>query len=621
MHRYSLGRHRTHTHCNQKHEKGSLDLLAEHEDLSWVKQLHCDPKHAVHAPNKKSREVWSGHYVPVIPTPLETPYLVAYSRSMAASLGLNEKTCSSSEFAALFSGDLSVVKGGFNSSWATPYALSIYGEEIYQNCPFGTGNGYGDGRAISISEVVVEEETGAKRRWELQLKGAGTTPFCRSGDGRAVLRSSVREFLTSEAMFHLGVSTTRALSLVASRTEKVLRPWFSGGKRIFPSLDDPRLARYPKNILPMLLMQLSEAMKEPDVMEESICAITCRAAPSFLRVGHIELFSRRARSKRGDALAKEELELIVEHVFFREYPELSKDQDSRPLQDRALDMLRQASKRFAKMTAEWIRVGYCQGNFNSDNCLVGGRTMDFGPFGFIERFEPLWNMWTGGGVHYGFMNQPKAGEKNFGSLVDAIVPLLDQEHAKEARTILSNHGEVAMNATNKMWRTKLGLQCWSTAARDLLDELLRVMEECQADYTLFFRQLATVLENCDEQSEVDRLFHPVEGCFYRCSSQEDKAKVTSWLKTWITQAKGSGPPGEVAQRMRRFNPKFVPREWILVNAYTAANKGDSSLIEELQRLFETPYDEHDEELSGKYYKKAPAETYEGVGVGGTAFMT
>ncbi len=172
--------------------------------------------------------------------------------------------------------------------WACGYALSIYGTEYYQQCPFRTGNGYGDGRAISIFEGVING-----RRWEMQLKGGGSTPYCRGADGRAVLRSSIREFLAQEHMHSLGVPTSRSLCLYTSKTEKVERPWFEQGSY----------------------------SKDPELMIEEEVAITTRVAPSFLRVGQLELFGRRARKKEHPR-AMEELEKIVLHLIDREYSEL-----------------------------------------------------------------------------------------------------------------------------------------------------------------------------------------------------------------------------------------------------------------------------------------------------------
>ena len=184
---------------------------------------------------------------------------------------------------------MSAVEGTPLRSWATPYALSIMGSPLTNNCPFGNGNGYGDGRAISIGEVVIpganrgsaadaatpaETEGSDERRWEMQLKGGGTTPFCRGADGRAVLRSSIREFLASECMHALGVPTTRALSLIVSEGETSRRPWFSGAAQEI-SMDDPRLARFPPDVRRQVIAQLSQN-QEPDVMIEEQCAITCR---------------------------------------------------------------------------------------------------------------------------------------------------------------------------------------------------------------------------------------------------------------------------------------------------------------------------------------------------------
>lgn len=238
---------------------GSLSGLEANANHSWLQQLEPDPETQRHQPNKMSREVKSGHYVEVLPTPLKHPHLISVSPAMAAELGLTAEITSSPDFLRFFSGDISVAPT-FHS-WATPYALSIYGDEIVRNCPFGTGNGYGDGRAISIGEVVIPskargaaaDKEGAgeesrhevkqhshgstSRRWELQLKGGGRTPFCRGADGRAVLRSSVREYLVSEAMHALGISTTRALSLITSPST-VKRPWYSGRP-----VDDSKLPR------------------------------------------------------------------------------------------------------------------------------------------------------------------------------------------------------------------------------------------------------------------------------------------------------------------------------------------------------------------------------------------
>ena len=188
--------------------------------------------------------------------PLLDPCLVAYSPDVARDLGLSEEDCGSADFLQYVSGHVETMPK--MRSWCTPYTLSVAGSEI------STGNMYGDGRAISVGEVVVDGS-----RWELQLKGAGSTPFCRGADGRAVIRSSLREFLASEAMHQLNVPTTRSLSLIMSLSESALREWL--GERVY----------------------------EP-------CAITCRVSRSFLRVGHLELFGRRARDAWGESTERQD---------------------------------------------------------------------------------------------------------------------------------------------------------------------------------------------------------------------------------------------------------------------------------------------------------------------------
>src|SRR5690606_14452224 len=197
-------------------------------------------------------------------------------------LGFCEELLKEDEFIKLFSGDISNVSIKNDiKSWATGYALSIYGTEYYAQCPFQTGNGYGDGRAISVLEAVING-----KRWEFQLKGGGKTPYCRGADGRAVLRSSVREFLAQEHMHSLGIPTSRSLTLFTSKKEQVTRPWFNE----------------------------NSYSKDPEVMIEEDVAITTRAASSFLRVGQIELFGRRARkNEHKDAL--KELEMIILHLI------------------------------------------------------------------------------------------------------------------------------------------------------------------------------------------------------------------------------------------------------------------------------------------------------------------
>ena len=199
--------------------------LAQLANYSLVDRLYSDPDSKVNAEDYLPRQVFSGHYVPVNPTPIDSPIYIAHSKNFFDELGFCHSLATSEDFIRMFSGDNSQLPEPLRKiGWATGYALSIYGTEYYEQCPFKTGNGYGDGRAISILEAVING-----KRWEMQLKGGGKTPYCRGADGRAVLRSSIREFLAQEHMHALGVPTSRSLSLYVSQTEKVGRPWFLKG--------------------------------------------------------------------------------------------------------------------------------------------------------------------------------------------------------------------------------------------------------------------------------------------------------------------------------------------------------------------------------------------------------
>jgi len=392
-----------------------LHSLWNHFDHSWIKHLSPEtPENRIksqktagatddgHSNNVK-RPVFNGHYVPVRPLALKNPRLVIHSPDMATRLGFSPTDVHSPEFTLFFSGDVDrafhAITGGTTvddkiATWATPYALSIMGTRYTSNCPYGTGDGYGDGRAISIGEVLSPSDLshdGLPQRYELQLKGAGPTPFCRGADGRAVYRSSIREFLASEAMHHLNISTTRALSLILSdgvSGDKVNRPWYSedSKRQGLPDIQDPRLSQYSLEDRKMILAQLKAQIKnDPNIMIQEPCAITCRVSPSFVRVGHIDLFARRATRDLIQEDAKpninsaefHELEQLLWHACYREFPSqcyhpFHKDND---VASASKALLENSLENISTLVANWIRVGFVQGNFNADNCLIAGRTM------------------------------------------------------------------------------------------------------------------------------------------------------------------------------------------------------------------------------------------------------
>jgi len=547
----------------------TLDDLAALADYSLLTTLNADPNATENGIDHFPREIFSGHYVPVNPTPISDPEYVTHSYNFFSELGFSNNLATSEGFMQMFSGDLAQVPAPLRQQgWACGYALSIYGNEYYQQCPFGTGNGYGDGRAMSVYEGVING-----KRWEMQLKGGGKTPYCRGADGRAVLRSSVREFLAQEHMHALGVPTSRSLSLYVSKSETVRRPWYSEGSR----------------------------SQDPDIMVYNPAAITTRVAPSFIRVGQLELFGRRAR-KQEHPKALEELEMLVQHLIDREYSDLIDNDLSLP--EKALVLAQAFRDRLTSLVSNWIRVGYCQGNFNSDNCAAGGFTLDYGPYGFMDAFDPQFQPWTGGGHHFSFLNQPLAAEQNFHMFCVALAPLFQTapEGIDQLSEIRNGFAEEMTNKMEAMWAAKLGLCKFEP---ELFKELLALMTQTQADYTLFFRELSNLPEHIDLLTNT----------FSNVPSSKLNQRWEEWLQQWntaINQANStlSRSREECMQQMKKVNPKYTLREWFVQPAYQQAAEGNYGLIRELQEVMTQPYAEQSPEVEEKFYRLRPTELNE-----------
>lgn len=554
---------------NPRSTVANLNQLAALVDYSLLNTLNCDPDATEDGEDYLPRQIFSGHYVPVKPTPIADSIYVAHSQTFFKELGFDDDLAQNDGFRRLFSGDVSHVPAPMRKiGWATGYALSIFGTEYIHQCPFQTGNGYGDGRAISVYEGVIQG-----KRWEMQLKGGGPTPYCRGADGRAVLRSSIREFLAQEHMHALGVPSSRSLSLYVSPTEQVNRPWYSEGS-------------YSVN---------------PDILVSNPVAISTRVAPSFLRVGQLELFGRRVRSVAHEN-ALEELEKIALHTIGREY----KDEidESLPLSEQMVRLAIAFRDRLTGLVSDWLRVGYCQGNFNSDNCAMGGFTLDYGPFGFCERFDPRFQPWTGGGEHFSFFNQPEAAERNFHMFWTAVRPLLEAHPEALAKfdDIRKGFSAVMREKLENMWAAKLGLQSFNY---DLFSELITLMAKTQVDYTIFFRELSKLPESilCFEKS------------FYKELTDSLDQDWARWLEAWRAQLDNEGRGLElVTEAMLALNPKYTWREWLVAPAYQQAMQGDFTLIYELQAVLTNPYDEQSKEIEDKYYRLRPAEFFELGGV-------
>ncbi|WP_292356906.1 MULTISPECIES: protein adenylyltransferase SelO family protein [unclassified Methylophaga] len=575
---------RPHQQTDSMETISNLDNLAKCVSYSFMDTLNADPDATSNGADHYPRQVFSGHYVPVSPTPLEDPEYVAHSKNLFRELGFADSLAQSADFMRVFSGNLAYVPEPMRKvGWACGYALSIYGTEYTQQCPFQTGNGYGDGRAISVLETVINGH-----HWEMQLKGGGRTPYCRGADGRAVLRSSVREFLAQEHMHALGVPTSRSLGLYVSKTEKVKRPWYSEGSH----------------------------SRDPDTLISEPAAISTRVAPSFIRVGQIELFARRARNNEHPQ-AMEELEQIVLHLIDREYGDVIDQNLS--TSEKVLMLAREFRNRLTSLVANWIRVGYCQGNFNSDNCAAGGFTLDYGPFGFCEMFDPYYQPWTGGGQHFAFLNQPVAAEKNFHMFCTALRPLLTshQDSLRQLDEIQSSFASVMQVQMEKMWAAKLGLDTFNA---ELFNELVALMMQTSVDYTIFFRELSMVPDEIG----------PLKKSFYKNPTyKQDPERINKRWSEWLTKWKAliakantteSQPFSheELSNKMKQVNPKYSLREWLVVPAYQQAKEGNYSLIRELQEVMTNPYDEQSKDVEDKFYRLKPHAFFE---VGGLSYYS
>jgi uncharacterized protein YdiU (UPF0061 family) len=466
-------------------------------------------------PHQVAGALWSH----VEPTPVAAPRLLATSPELAAELGLPPDL--GPDAAAVFAG---------NRLWPgmQPYAANYGGHQ------FGHWAGQlGDGRAIVLGELRGPDG----RRHELQLKGAGPTPYSRRGDGRAVLRSSLREFLCSEAMHHLGVPTTRALTL-ALTGDQVVRDMFYDGN----------------------------ARPEPG-------AIVCRVAPSFLRFGSYEL-----PSSRGDVGL---LRILVEHTLRHHAPQFL------PMTpDSVAAWLADVATKTAELIAHWLAVGFVHGVLNTDNLSILGLTIDYGPYGWIEDFDAAWTPNTTDlpGRRYCFGNQPQIGHWNVQQLGIALLPLLD-ERTESVEAALAAYRTAYEQAFTRHYRQKFGLPLGEDAAADtLLADGLQLLAAHPTDMTRFFRALATAAE----LPATDDLPAALGEAFYGPPPATHTAALVAWLRRWRA-AVGRGP--ELASRLRQTNPKFVLRNWLAQQAIDAAEAGDFEPLRTLQQVLRQPFAE------------------------------
>jgi uncharacterized protein YdiU (UPF0061 family) len=492
-------------------------------DNRFINALPADPIY-----ESTRRQVLSACYSFIEPTKVKAPTLVAHSSEVADQIGLSESDCMSASFTNVFSGN-ELLEG------MKPYA------QCYGGHQFGNWAGQlGDGRAINLGEVINKDG----EHFCLQLKGAGETPYSRTADGLAVLRSSVREFLCSEAMFHLGVPTTRALSLITTG-ENVVRDMFYDGR----------------------------PQQEPG-------AIVCRVAPSFLRFGSYQIFTSR------DDLAT--LKTLVDHTITSEFPHLGE-----PCVEVYIDWFKEVTERTAEMIAHWMRVGFVHGVMNTDNMSILGLTIDYGPYGWLEDYDPNWtpNTTDATNKRYRFNNQSPIAQWNLLQLANALYPLIEQ--AEPLRDILSLYINHYNDTIQAMRAKKLGMSQYDEALHQQLHDILQLVE---TDMTIFFRHLANVDLDSSPQND-EQLIAPLIDAYYQVDQLTDEYKKTlcKWLRAYQLAVNAEGINNEQRkQKMNRVNPKYVLRNYLAQLAIDDAEQGDFKRVNTLLECLRHPYDEQPE---------------------------
>jgi len=332
-------------------------------------------------------------------------------------------------------------------------------------------------------------------------------------------------------------------------------------------------------------------------------------------VGQLELFGRRAR-KNEHPKAMEELEKIVLHIIEREYGDVIDNQLSTV--EKVVLLAQAFRSRLTSLIANWIRVGYCQGNFNSDNCAVGGFTLDYGPFGFCDVFNPNFQPWTGGGNHFAFLNQPVAAERNFHMFCTAIQPLLvqDPESLHQLDEIRSGFSTAMQAQMEKMWATKLGMVTFHPA---LFKELESLMAQTPVDYTIFFRELSMIPDDIQplKKSFYKDLMHATDHETLDKRWSEWLTKWTSMIITFNTTDDNGAERcsrEEISKQMKLVNPKYSWREWFIVPAYQQANEGNYASVRELQEIMTQPYSEQSKTVEDKFYRVKPTVFFETAGL-------
>lgn len=495
------------------------------------------------------RQVFAAVYSRVIPSPVKNPHLIAAASEVADLLELSHASFANPQFAQVFGG--SELLPGME-----PHAC------VYGGHQFGNWAGQlGDGRAINLGEV----KNSRGEHWTLQLKGAGPTPYSRTADGLAVLRSSVREFLCSEAMFHLGVPTTRALSLVGTG-ELVRRDMFYDG--------NPQM--------------------EPG-------AIVCRVAPTFTRFGNFEIFSAR----NDIALLKKFTDFTLRTDFSDLFPDASIDFTKSDY----LRWFNEICMRTAQLMAHWMRVGFVHGVMNTDNMSILGLTIDYGPYGWLEGYDPDWtpNTTDAQGRRYRYSAQPRVALWNLAQLANAIYPLINEVEPLQAA--LENYRAEYERCAQRDAAAKLGLRQFDPAQDQVLTEqLLACFQLVETDMTIFYRTLAQLNADDIPHYADSQCVDIVRDSFYTPFDVPAETQWANWMRLYAARLQqdyvlNGNTHTQKCDRMNAVNPKYVLRNYLAQQAIDKATQGDYSEVEKLLQILRKPYDEQPEYQD--YFAKRP----------------
>lgn len=497
-----------------------------HPADTFNQELPADPNR-VNNPRQVTGAAFS-YATPRVPS---NPTLVHYSKEMVEAIGLDAAAAGSEDF-------LKTVSGAVVLPGTDPYAMCYGGHQ------FGNWAGQlGDGRAINLTEVVHNG-----RRWALQLKGAGVTPYSRTADGLAVLRSSVREHLCSEAMHHLGVPTTRSVSLSLTG-DQVMRDMLYDGN-----------PAYEKG------------------------AVVCRAAESFVRFGNFQIFAAR---KDTDNLRK-----LTDYVIRHFYPGVEVGTVAG-----YVEFFRQITRRTLDMIVHWQRIGFVHGVMNTDNLSALGLTIDFGPYGWLEGYDENWtpNTTDANGRRYRFGYQPMIGLWNLAQLGSALMSLVGEP--EPLQEILDTYKNEYADKYLAMMRSKIGLFLVEDADQALIEKLTETLQLTETDMTIFFRQLADFPADASVEEDGAGFLAPLLEAFYQ---REELTGLTlqgwrSWMKEYqIRRSRETASATERRALMNATNPKYVLRNYMAQMAIDKADAGDFSLVNELYELLKLPYAEQPE---------------------------